>query len=114
MRISDWSSDVCSSDLTVSGALGLPIGPSQAAGKSRPTMRKRDAAEIANDGSIGVEHEPLLTLVTRPYTGIPARSEERRVGQECASTGRSHRSPLHYKKKLTTLIIQLRQHTYHK
>src|SRR3546814_12870304 len=31
---------------------------------------------------------------------MAARSEERRVGKECVSTGRSRRSPYHYKKHI--------------
>src|SRR3546814_597328 len=36
--------------------------------------------------------------------GLAARSEERRVGKECVSTGRSRWSPTQYKKKRVILI----------
>src|SRR3546814_1226364 len=65
MRISDWSSDVCSSDLTKEA-------------KSKTGMRKHYNPERG------------LELVRR----YP-RSEERRVGKECVSTCRSRWSPYH-------------------
>src|SRR3546814_4995559 len=83
MRISDWSSDVCSSDL--SGAAG------------DATKKRRDYVR------------PFLDLVARyhlcahHHKGRPGnapqrplfRSEERRVGKECVSTCRSRWSPYH-------------------
>src|SRR3546814_8429321 len=81
MRISDWSSDVCSSDL---GRLPLPV-----------------ALDDGDDGLAGdvAAQDENVGLVERP--GIqelpPAhlRSEERRVGKECVSTCRSRWSPFH-------------------
>src|SRR3546814_8648578 len=70
MRISDWSSDVCSSDLVES------IGP---------------VSSIVKTVSPTENCEPSLA-VTR---GGPGRSEERRVGKECVSTCRSRWSPYH-------------------
>src|SRR3546814_21009228 len=77
MRISDWSSDVCSSDL--GGAGDQPRGVREGAAGIRvaPTSQRRPA--------------PL------PRAAHP-RSEERRVGKECVSTCRSRWSPCHYKK----------------
>src|SRR3546814_2506282 len=74
VRISDWSSDVCSSDLLVEIAdfgqlleqLGQPFAGSQRHGEPRG----------------------LLYRLWR-------RSEERRVGKECVSTCRSRWSPYH-------------------
>src|SRR3546814_15191750 len=85
MRISDWSSDVCSSDLVQIAMVELAQHP------HRP-----DGAEAASD--IGPE-------VGRDIAGdvgaeaVDIRSEERRVGKECVSTCRSRWSPYHYKKK---------------
>src|SRR3546814_2906493 len=67
MRISDWSSDVCSSDLTVGQRLVLPSGANTPA------------------------NVPILSS----GGGAPPRSEERRVGKECVSTCRSRWSPYH-------------------
>src|SRR3546814_3553149 len=69
MRISDWSSDVCSSDLRISGR--------KPEGQARRIRRDGEGSE----GSRGVEDR--------------RRSEERRVGKECVSTCRSRWSPYH-------------------
>src|SRR3546814_5151191 len=69
MRISDWSSDVCSSDL----APGHDLEPTGIAAGPRPRI---------DFGSL--HHRPK-----------PPRSEERRVGKECVSTCRSRWSPYH-------------------
>src|SRR3546814_9485577 len=93
MRISDWSSDVCSSDLKV---------------RSFDKLRTNGNGEWA---------EPLLFLPRHLRTLVDAearrgsprefkhrrhlaaahhrRSEERRVGKECVSTCRSRWSPYH-------------------
>src|SRR3546814_2126931 len=68
MRISDWSSDVCSSDLLV----------------HNPPDRDLVARQSNFDE----------TLRGRIDAAFP-RSEERRVGKECVSTCRSRWSPYH-------------------
>src|SRR3546814_2622754 len=87
MRISDWSSDVCSSDLVIVHVGGLEgvtalegrndragdPGPARVAGRRRPPLHVGDALR-------GREQH---------------RSEERRVGNECVSTCRSRWSPYH-------------------
>src|SRR3546814_5071289 len=82
MRISDWSSDVCSSDLR--------IGDGEDAGRlsvdrniDRRRAMPRAAASAAWNG------------VSRLRSLMPNRSEERRVGKECVSTCRSRWSPYH-------------------
>src|SRR3546814_19652344 len=116
MRISDWSSDVCSSDLQLFDDL----------------ERKRDLAQLLNlaeDGEgvsvfIGSENKLFSmsgsSLVISPYRDssrriigaigvigptrlnygrivpiVDYRSEARRVGTECVSTCRSRWSPYH-------------------
>src|SRR3546814_4122212 len=69
VRISDWSSDVCSSDLRSSGY----------AARSSP----RGAGTPARDRHQADGHD----------LGRSPRSEERRVGKECVSTCRSRWSP---------------------
>src|SRR5687768_18575285 len=66
----DWSSDVCSSDLA-----GDPRASGRAAGGLRA------GASVALEQAPEVAVQPL----TRPATGWPSRSEERRVGKECRS-----------------------------
>src|SRR3546814_2876649 len=72
MRISDWSSDVCSSD--------LPIARFH---QDRPFHCATGAAPDRQFRSM-----PLAV-------GTLNRSEERRVGKECVSTCRSRWSPYH-------------------
>src|SRR3546814_5300692 len=80
MRISDWSSDVCSSD--------LPDQPVGEIGGRREARRHGGA----HRGRVR-RHVPALA---RDRAGErPARSEERRVGKECVSTCRSRWSPYH-------------------
>src|SRR3546814_17051178 len=89
MRISDWSSDVCSSDLA---------GPVPRIWMCLPTCEP--VAELSDAAAPGRETSPR-TLP--PFDGVSAltglRSEERRVGNECVSTCRSRWSPMPYKKK---------------
>src|SRR3546814_4039425 len=68
MRISDWSSDVCSSDL---------IG--------RWRGRRHRERYTSASPRLCVNHS----------SSSVARSEERRVGKECVSTCRSRWSPYH-------------------
>src|SRR3546814_10217688 len=72
MRISDWSSDVCSSDL----AGVLRLGGEQ--------FRRAAAARLLRRARAGAAAEERVE-----------RSEERRVGKECVSTCRSRWSPYH-------------------
>src|SRR3546814_19367308 len=88
MRISDWSSDVCSSDLSRTAQRRLCNSPHSlhpavraSAPKLRPGCR---------------QHRPEGVM---PMEFFEERSEERRVGKECVSTGRSRWSPYHEKKQ---------------
>src|SRR3546814_5147238 len=80
MRISDWSSDVCSSDLPA-GRRKEPFFMSMQA----PLLGPRDFEYPAIMLSGYVDHGMYLHF----------RSEERRVGKECVSTCRSRWSPYH-------------------
>src|SRR3546814_13592497 len=98
MRISDWSSDVCSSDLLRHLALriaDIDVGRQQHAVariEEAAVGERRDAADIAF-GRV-VRRLQALDLAAR---GIDAengmRTEARRVGKECVSTCRSRWSP---------------------
>src|SRR3546814_3005766 len=77
VRISDWSSDVCSSDLDV----------------ELEDLRRVLHAEPVARAEVLVH--PDLKLVRRDLRHRAPRSEERRVGKECVSTCRSRWSPYH-------------------
>src|SRR3546814_17575656 len=98
MRISDWSSDVCSSDLSAALA-ACDQQPSPPNG-STPTISE---AAPAAAGVSAVDALPLMVVHKSPTCGccelwvehVRERSEERRVVKECVSTCRSRWSPYH-------------------
>src|SRR3546814_9966832 len=90
MRISDWSSDVCSSDLSI-------LFPNQR--WIAWLMRRRRALGVAAFG-YAVLHLVFYLIDMETLKNILAefwalRSEESRVGKECVSTCRSRWSPYH-------------------
>src|SRR3546814_14769115 len=112
MRISDWSSDVCSSDLPATahrhlerrGAVELQQALVALAAKRRDVVPVDQAA--AMDADELFRGQPFLDLGDREAAEIVGmavehggvvgvRSEERRVGKECVSTCRSRWSPYH-------------------
>src|SRR3546814_13432276 len=104
MRVRDWSSDVCSSDLDWVEREDVEV--------KRDPSAPRDAVRIMTvHGSKGLQ-APLVVLadatkdpdrngadhamVAMADGALPLpRSEERRVGKECVSTCRSRWSPYH-------------------
>src|SRR3546814_11969105 len=97
MRISDWSSDVCSSDLLANADPRRGVGHEKVL--TRITVddaaieRVRDQGfEMTSTPDAGVTVK--LALTGNMSTG-GIRSEERRVGKECVSTCRSRWSPDH-------------------
>src|SRR3546814_13088589 len=102
MRISDWSSDVCSSDL---GGSSVTISALTTTGGGMRTwlVRGRDrfaAGGSGRDLSIGDGAASSMTVVFSSGFTCADRSEERRVGKECGSTCRSRWSQDHEKKKI--------------
>src|SRR3546814_3894623 len=89
MRISDWSSDVCSSDLAVDS--GLLIGSVQTTESPMGPMESTTLLSEYKD--FGGRKIP--TKLVQSSMGQEQRSEERRVGKECVSTCRSRWSPYH-------------------
>src|SRR3546814_5181532 len=91
MRISDWSSDVCSSDLLVADA-GIGSAGGRAKGDYRRGAVHREALGAGVDGDEAGMVGAYNACVDEEGR---ARSEERRVGKECVSTCRSRWSPYH-------------------
>src|SRR3546814_19935340 len=118
MRISDWSSDVCSSDLTdelsstyklyqlASNMTGTWVEPqvySNYAEALHAYVRESQAILFASYVSIAERLKPgrlvaiplknpemhARTVQVQVMRGSILESEERRVGKECVSTGRS-------------------------
>src|SRR3546814_13778776 len=105
MRISDGSSDVCSSDLLlVTSALHMPRALAVFKKQGIITIPAPSAPQIYVPDKPGFSF--WLPAARRrcpqegPQIGLyAARSEERRVGKECVRTCRSRWSPYHKKKK---------------
>src|SRR3546814_12829900 len=103
MRISDWSSDVCSSDLP--GAATMPpidgIGASSAGAAVFQPRPPQSSAQNSGDETRGLSIQQYLQAGQQAgqdqgvQTQTAGRSEERRVGKECGSTCRSRWSPDH-------------------
>src|SRR3546814_19081709 len=96
MRISDWSSDVCSSDLL---KLILTLGVMITLGPLTIDMYLPALPDIEVD--LATTEAAVQLTLTGTLIGLalgqlvvgPLRSEERRVGNECVSTGRSRWAP---------------------
>src|SRR3546814_20657409 len=90
MRISDWSSDVCSSDLRDSD---LPAAAAQG------LLDRVEHAEVAGqvDDVPLLGQRPLQTAQIARLGVHVGRREERRVGKECVSPGSNWWSPIHFK-----------------
>src|SRR3546814_20629467 len=99
MRISDWSSDVCSSDL-----IGTPAAVNRTVADG--VSVRVDVDGLAVFGTAGdslFDDLAALSSALRAGDGdeiragidLLARSEERRVGKGCVSTCRSRWSPYH-------------------
>src|SRR3546814_17437086 len=99
MRISDWSSDVCSSDLLV-GTEAENVAHRDIAKGERGVVGDAPLLAIglaAIDAVVegAIEIAVLDLLIPGDLRVEYARSEERRVGKECVSTCRSRWSPYH-------------------
>src|SRR3546814_13222138 len=108
MRIRDWSSDVCSSDLPPAG------GRARRAGRRAPRALVGPGLDLLDDlerlladgcdlqvgdagGLVGLDALLPPALVADHGGGVEEvvghRSEERRVGKECVSTCKSRWAP---------------------
>src|SRR3546814_13332066 len=112
MRISDWSSDVCSSDLERQNFLrkrGFSKGETEKIiatvlqEEGHPPSSIFDFVQGINavarhrphqDARLELEGKGAKLLASVRWSGVD-RSEERRVGKECVSTCRSRWSPYH-------------------
>src|SRR3546814_17524176 len=105
MRISDWSSDVCSSDLDTVAAgaqFAHRLEYARRVEQARvefATVDMQAAPRLADDGGRrghrGVAAFDRLRAVAPAPHRLVLSSQERRVGTECVSPCRSRRSPYH-------------------
>src|SRR3546814_11396165 len=108
MRISDWSSDVCSSDLMFK-VLARKAGTTLAdEDVPKDVKHKGNLSGADIEGIIGrawrasliaghksIPREALAAALEGFMQSTQSRSEERRVGKECVSTCRARWSPYH-------------------
>src|SRR3546814_20198893 len=107
MRISDWSSDVCSSDLFNLRAFPRRALAGQGIAARHPDgylweLWSREPARMA----------PVLDAALSAAGATPDRSEERRGRKECVRTCISRWSPYHSKKKQHTMTKSTRGATW--
>src|SRR3546814_17115310 len=108
MRISDWSSDVCSSYLLFANG---PHAGTQSFEVGDPSLK----SERSWGAELFVRHQGenaslelsafkswFSNYIDQIATGAVERSEERRVGKECVSKCRSRRAPYHSTKNTIT------------
>src|SRR3546814_16722496 len=110
MRITDWSSDVCSSDLKwkFSACSPPPLFPDRRRARSKPSIilgehdREHAPRERCVRWIFRSEFEGGIIIVdleedafAPKIEGAEVRSEECRVGKDCVSTCRSRWSPDH-------------------
>src|SRR3546814_17687215 len=101
MRSSDWSSDVCSSDLVARPDLEQRRVAALAAGAEQQGHQPDAAAPLRPPvlPVVGLVEEVddvlALPFVERSARDRGARSEERRVGTECVSSCKYRWSPYH-------------------
>src|SRR3546814_14100260 len=91
MRISDWSSDVCSSDLNRGRFVSVNLAAENTGDKAavKSLLCGHVSGAFPGDGS-------RTGAFTHARDGV--RSEERRVGKECVSTCRSWCATYHLQK----------------
>src|SRR3546814_11223784 len=107
MRISDWSSDVCSSDLLHLFTQAMVFNYTKYPNAAKEYLRfmwEREQYALWQQAALGYISHPLDAYASNPvWTSdpktTPYRSDARRVGKECVSTCRSRWSQYHYNKQ---------------
>src|SRR3546814_18569032 len=104
MRISDWSSDVCSSDLEVRQQGAAHLAVEGLAGLEPLTVAARREPEAQHIFQRAHATPPMFPSTLWAMAEVPSdqpnsqgarRSAERRVGKECVSTCKSRWAPYH-------------------
>src|SRR3546814_16755896 len=106
MRISDWSSDVCSSDLpreVIKAAIGynaaaVIMSHNHPSGQTEPSQADIALTRHLKEGLALIDVRVLdhiIVAADKTTSMAERRSEERRVGKECVSTCTSRWSTYH-------------------
>src|SRR3546814_14308165 len=101
MRISDWSSDVCSSDLRLLIADEVGLGKTIEAGLVWTELEQRERLRRVLVVAPAALVQKWRAEMRRRFDprNEGARSEERRGGEECGRRGWTRWWPVHLKKK---------------
>src|SRR3546814_20237597 len=100
MRISDWSSDVCSSDLRIimeflDGSIRVLVSKPSLCGFGMNFQHCADTGFVGLTDSFEQYYQAIRRFWRFGQSKPVNRSEERRVGKECVSKCRSRWSPIH-------------------
>src|SRR3546814_15963242 len=101
MRISDWSSDVCSSDLRQALEVWLKdvasgeIAPRKRHEQAARAIRQNFTASVLAFKVVSAAIQVTGIVQSSVVLGQQARSEERRVGKECVGTCKARWVPDH-------------------
>src|SRR3546814_14598608 len=98
MRISDWSSDVCSSDLKTMQMIEQGrqrIAEARIIRREKAQVQKLEQAGVDVVAAEGGRQAAVAVPRGAAFYGRPDRSEERRVGKECVRSCRYRWSPYH-------------------
>src|SRR3546814_13280972 len=110
VRISDWSSDVCSSDLRfpdancrlVAQRTAITLGQQEIKENRCRDRAQHEKPKEYHSEDRYVRHTISCSALEPLLDRRPRRPEGRRVGKECVSTCRSRWSPYHKNKKKKT------------
>src|SRR3546814_14383896 len=113
MRISDWSSDVCSSDLLFAFVDGGDAITAEVADADSLAIDGEFADGLSASGGNLVMRALALLRARYGADRVPplARSAERRVGKGSCSTGRCRLSTVHQKPNHIAKQQTIRQHS---
>src|SRR3546814_19882083 len=114
MRISDWSSDVCSSDLPWQAAAMRVDLRERRVSDLRVTLPLHQAQPVLDIASrVGLVQRPQMIRSGDPLQYL-LRSADRRVGNEFVSPSRSRECPKHTTKtELQPYTTLKKQHTHY-
>src|SRR3546814_11444079 len=97
MRISDWSSDVCSSDLNVGGRAHIPSMPGIS-----------DVPYLDNTGMVALDHVPEhLVIVGGGYVGLEFAQMYRRFGARVTIIERGSRLAAHEDSDIPAALAEM-------
>src|SRR3546814_10881898 len=97
MRISDWSSDVCSSDLFTKGILQFNEAFEQAGGRNQAFMKELKELDLLMDGEISIQPEGAeRPFIYRGFQMIDEKKLQELRGDQLRKANQNGMLPLLY------------------